>query len=1059
MSNTGTGTPSVVAVVVVHEPGPWFDETLRSLRSQDYDNLRYLFLITAESDADVDERILAALPDAFIRRLPDNPGFGPAVNQVLRLVEGDQGFFCLMHDDVALRPTAVRMMVEELYRSNAGIVGPKLLDWDAPRELQSVGLAVDRFAESDTLIERGELDQQQHDQVREVMAVPSACMLVRADLFRSLGGFSPTIDYHGEDVDLCWRAHLSGARVVVAPAATALHRERLVERRPDLNHRGLAARHRAFTMATLTGARRAPMVVLQSLLLGVAQFVVGMFTGTAGSALSNIAATIGLVPRLPRVLARRRQVGALRLVPNGQVVGYQAKGSARLTSYLRSRETGPVDPDASVERRWRQTAGSAPALTWLVLLAFVVVGSRHLLTNGIPRFGQFLAFPESPRRMLGDYGSGWWSHGLGASAPVPTGIGLAAVGSVVTLFNMGLWQTIAVVGMLIVGYLGMWRLGQLFPTARARIAAVVVYALVPLPTALLGNGRWAALSCYAAAPWVVDFLRRLAGMESVGSASADVVERYATMPLRRRLRLFSGLLLAVAIPAAFSPAFVAVTVVISLVLALTTLIVGGEWRAALYVAAAGVGAAIGVFILHLPWSASFHGDGAWTSIIGVPPVDAGGVGLTRLSRFGLGPTRFGALALALYLPMVGALIVARSWRFTWAVRGAALVVTFLALAVADDHHGLPIRLPEPGMLLAPVAVGLALGAACLAAAFQDDVRAGGFGWRQPLGLLCAAALVVGLIPGALAVTGGRWNTPRSTLVSVLKQLPATPADGDFRVLWLGDPRMMPVAAWMYRPGLAYALSYNTDVTINDGWAGPPSESERDLRGPIEAIAAETTLRAGRLLAPFGIRYIVIPVSQSSTTEAGAGVRIPTGLIDALDDQLDLAQPILRPLSFVVYENTAWTPVRAQLGPVGAAASRQAGDEVIADSEIVDSKPFAAGAPMRGPARGAVEPGVLHVSSPVDKGWSLTVDGQRLAPRGAFGSTMAFDVNTGGSATLAYDTSVTRPILLVVQALLWLAVAILASRLEPQQWIRRRRRPSASDDAPILTMDTTDEVPE
>ena len=75
-------------------------------------------------------------------------------------------------------------------------------------------------------MERGELDQEQHDAVRDVFALPSACMLVRADLFRALGGFDPSISFYGDDVDLCWRAHLSGARVVVVPAARARHHGR-----------------------------------------------------------------------------------------------------------------------------------------------------------------------------------------------------------------------------------------------------------------------------------------------------------------------------------------------------------------------------------------------------------------------------------------------------------------------------------------------------------------------------------------------------------------------------------------------------------------------------------------------------------------------------------------------------------------------------------------------------------------------------------------------------------------------------------------------------------------
>lgn len=1045
-----TGTPPVVAVVVVHDPGPWFDESLRALRAQDYGNLRTLFLLTAPTPDQVAARIRAVLPTAFVHELGGNPGYGPAANRVMQLVEGEQGFFCFLHDDVALRPSAIRLMVEELYRSNAGIVGPKIVDWAAPRLLRSVGLAVDRFGEVDPLIEPGEADQQQHDDVREVMALDGACLLMRADLFRSLGGFSPSIDFHGENVELCWRAHLGGARVVFVPGAVARHRGELARRRPDLHHRGLAARHRAFTVATLTSRRRLPGVLAQSTLLGLAQLVIGLFTGTAALAWAHLVSLVGLVPRVRRVAARRGQIRPIRLAPDGEVVGYQARGSARLRAYLRSRELGPADPSGSVERRWRQTAGSAPAIVWVALVLFVIIGSRQLISGGVPRFGQFVAFDESPRDMLRAYRSGWWPHGLGAAVAVPTGVGLIAVASVLTLFHMGLLHTLSVIGLLLVGYLGAWRLAQLFPTVRARIAAIVVYALAPLSMVAISQGRWAALGCYAATPWVVDLLRRLGGIESVGAADVEIVERYHTVPWRRRIRLAAGLILAVALPSAFTPAFSAVAVVVAVVLAISTLLAGGAWRAALTVAACGLGAAIAAFVLHAPWSAGFHGDGAWTSIIGVPPVDGGGVGVRRLASFDLGSMRMAPLALALLAPVVGALVVARSWRFTWALRAAALVVTFLGLGVADDHHGLPIRLPEPGVLLAPVAVGLALSAACLVAALQDDVRAGGFGWRQPVGLLCTAAIVVGVIPGALSMTNGRWNTPRVTLVSVLGQLPTDADDGDFRVLWLGDPAMMPVASWMYRPGIAYALSDGTSVTVADAWAGPPSSSERDLRGPIDAIATETTLRAGRLLAPFGIRYIVIPVSHGSQTPRANA--IPDGLVDALDDQLDLAQPLLRPLSFIVYENTAWIPVRAQLGPIGQEVSHQAGDQIIADTEITDAEPFAAGAPAIGPARGPVDEGVISVASPLDDGWRLSVDGVELRPRSAFGSTMAFDVPSSGAATLRFHTSALRGLMLGVQFVLWLAVIVAASRLDPHRWFRSRRRVASEIGAPLISID-------
>ncbi|MEO7397635.1 MAG: glycosyltransferase, partial [Ilumatobacteraceae bacterium] len=232
---------SVVAVMVVHDPDDAFDDVLEALAAQDYPNLKTLFLVSGEA-GDLPTRIRERVPGAFVRAVAGNPGYGPAANEVTRLVEGDNGFFMLMHDDVALEPGATRALVEELYRSNAGIVGPKLVAWDQPRLLQHVGLGVDRFGEVDPLVEPGEVDQEQHDAVRDVFALPSACMLVRADLFNALGGFDPSVSFYGDDIDLCWRAHLSGARVVVVPAARARHRERLVQRRPDLAHHSLAAR-------------------------------------------------------------------------------------------------------------------------------------------------------------------------------------------------------------------------------------------------------------------------------------------------------------------------------------------------------------------------------------------------------------------------------------------------------------------------------------------------------------------------------------------------------------------------------------------------------------------------------------------------------------------------------------------------------------------------------------------------------------------------------------------------------------------------------------------------
>jgi hypothetical protein len=927
--------------------------------------------------------------------------------------------------------------------------------------LQHVGLAVDRFGEVDALVEPGELDQEQHDGVRDVFAVPTACMLVRADLFRAIGGFDTAIEYSGDDIDLCWRAHLGGARVLVVPAARARHRENLADRRGGTVSLSRSARTRMRTVLTLTGGQRLPLVMLQLAVMTLTESIVFALTGRLRLMIASLGSLLGVIPRFPSYLARRRTVASLRNVPDREIAGLQLRGSARFASYMRSRDARSIDFDSTNERRWRQTAGSAPAIAWLSVVALAILGSRGLITGGIPRFGQFLAFPASPADQFSDYLSGWSGHGLGSTSAAPTGLALIALGGVATLFHMGLLHTLCVIGLLFVGYLGMWRLASLFPTARARVAALVVYAAVPLPGALLAAGRWSALACYAATPWSVHLLRRLAGIETsiplssaTGSADDDAVEHYVRPAARKVVRWFAQLALTTSIAFAFAPSFLVVLLGVGVLLAFATVLVSGHFRAAGALVLAAVGAAGVAIIANLPWATSLTGSDGWTAVVGVPSTTANGLGVGNFARFLDDGGGLGGLSIFVFVPVVAAPLIARAWRFAWAARAISLVAGFGILLVLDDRGKLPWRMPESGVLLAPIAVGVALAAAVIVAALREDVLSGSFGWRQPLGLISAVAIVIGLVPGTLSVVNGRWEMPERTLVAVLGQLPSNPAEGDYRVLWLGDPKAIPVGAYTYQPGIGYAITDDDLLTIEDFWAGTPTTVEADVAKALRQMADGLTLRGGRLLAPFGIRYVLVPLADGANGTIERPLLPPDGLIDVLDDQLDLAAPLTKPPNYIVYENTAYAPTRSLLSAKGAEASQQAGGEVLAQADLRGSVPFAVGAPDRGDADGDIGAGTLHVAVPYDEHWQLTVDGQRVVGRRAFGSTLAFDVSTAGSASLMYDTGADRSLWLFGQLVVWLAMVLAASRLRPSHLLRRRSRSGeVLDRTPVADLTT------
>ena len=136
-------------------------------------------------------------------------------------------YFLLCHDDVALSPDTIHLLVEEAFRSNAGIVSPKVVSWDDPDRLVHVGMTVDKGGSVVDRLQPGEIDHGQHDAVRDVFVAPGGVTLVRTDLFQELGGFDPAIVAMGEDLDLCWRAQVAGARIIVAPDARVRHLEEL----------------------------------------------------------------------------------------------------------------------------------------------------------------------------------------------------------------------------------------------------------------------------------------------------------------------------------------------------------------------------------------------------------------------------------------------------------------------------------------------------------------------------------------------------------------------------------------------------------------------------------------------------------------------------------------------------------------------------------------------------------------------------------------------------------------------------------------------------------------
>ena len=268
-----------------------------------------------------------------------------------------------------------------------------------------------------------------------------------------------------------------------------------------------------------------------------------------------------------------------------------------------------------------------------------------------------------------------------------------------------------------------------------------------------------------------------------------------------------------------------VSVTVAIVLAVAGLAAGSGLRTAGWTAGLGLVACATAWLLNLPWSPTWSWADTSSPVLPGPL----GRGVVDVASMSIGQARFEVAALALYLPVLVALAVARSWRLTWAARAAGLVIVFLALAVLQDRDALPFRVPDVGLLLVPVALGLALSAGAVVAAFGHDVAGRRFGWRQPVAVVSIAAVVFGVLPAALTIADGSWFMPSTGLVEAV-EAPMFTADevGDYRVLYLGDPRLIPFPSDELDGDVSMALVDDGGADLGDRWPVPDQDADEAL---------------------------------------------------------------------------------------------------------------------------------------------------------------------------------------------------------------------------------------
>ncbi|RKN61309.1 glycosyltransferase family 2 protein [Streptomyces klenkii] len=1046
----------VTAVIVSHDGARWLPDALSGLLGQERPVQSAVGADTGSTD-DSAQLLADALGPDRVLHLARRAGFGTAVDEALRAVpapdpedlpylkrssgwdpvsrswredgydqpgdgrrHGDADlepvqWLWLLHDDCAPEPGALHELLRVAdSEPGAAVIGPKLRGWYDRRQLLEAGVSIARSGRRWTGLDRREQDQGQHDQIRTVLSVSTAGMLVRRDVFEQLGGFDPRLPLMRDDVDLCWRAHAAGHRVLVAPDAVLRHAEAAArERRPvDCAGRRPVNPHRvdkAGAVHTLLANTRGPALayVLLRLVLSTLLRTAGYLLGKApAQALDELTGLFRVLLRPGRIRAARTKRGAPAVAP-GELrplfppAGATLRATAeQLASSVGGRrddgpsaggrhgavESGPTGEDADFleieqfARLKRVFRKPAPVLFALLLLVSVVA-CRELFGTGGLSGGALLPAPDGAAALWSQYTDAWHPVGVGSTGSAPPYLAVLATLSTLFLGSTGFTLTLLLVcSVPLAGLSAYFASRPLVSSRPLRAWAAVAYAFLPAATGALAAGRLGTAVLAVLLPLMARTAVAAAGLRVPGA--------------RPTWRASWAYALLLTVTTAFTPVVWPLAVVLGLAALAFHGAQGGRPRLVLHGPRFLAVVLTPVAVL-APWSLGlFAHPGRFLTEAGLDQAVTGSSSPLYLLTADPGGAKTvgGALLAGVVLAALAALLRADrqlAVRGAWATALAALAAAVLS---AGSAWAGPATLLYGLALIAAAAVG-AEGARARVAALS-------FGWRQPVAVLIAVAAAAAPLVAAVGWAAGGADGPLQRRSDA--QVPAFVAE---EAATRDQARTLVLDG---RDGrVTYALVRGSGARLGDAEAAAAAGADPKLDSVVAGLVAGSGADQAGLLADYAVGYVL--VRDSAPPAMGRALDTTTGLTR-------LSRQDHASLWRVDREVARITVVAGGAQGSGKGGGEQSAPVPVAAGPVESRAKLPAGPEGR----------VLRIADKADPGWQATLDGRSLKRTTVDGWAQGFELPAGGGKlALTYKAPATHSTWLWAQGLLAAVLVVLA----------------------------------
>jgi GT2 family glycosyltransferase len=308
-------TQSLFSIVIPNWNGKHFlQPCLDSLRAQTHLNIEVIIVDNASSDGS-QEYIKTAYPEVILIELRDNQGFTGACNIGMEKATGD--IVSLLNNDTEVEPNWVAEILSAFDRHpDVGMTASKMLLFNERDKIHTTG---DFFTTDGRAGNRGvwEKDEGQYEIEGYVFSACGGSSAYRQSMLDKIGLLDNDYFFLLEDVDLAWRAQLTGYKVLYVPTAIVYHH--------------LSATGGGVT-ASFHDGRNSIWIVVKNLprglwrkygwqiikrQLGIAREAIQAWRGEAARA--RLRGILKGLWTLPRALRKRKQIQAMKTVSDDYI--------------------------------------------------------------------------------------------------------------------------------------------------------------------------------------------------------------------------------------------------------------------------------------------------------------------------------------------------------------------------------------------------------------------------------------------------------------------------------------------------------------------------------------------------------------------------------------------------------------------------------------------------------------------------------------------------------------------------------------------------------------------